>query len=139
MIGSRPTGVTPAGSRGCCGPGELTPIRVPQLEESVRDLCRAWVAAVQERRRARHRLGGFLLRHGRVSREAGNSDGQSRAVQSRPFRRCTTYPGRPWKSRLIDVVLALTGCEPDQLHTPGVDPGLDRRLERFNDRLHHPT
>jgi transposase len=53
--------------------GELTPIRVPtEREESVRDLCRVRIDAVQERRRARQRLGGFLLRHGRVFREAGN-------------------------------------------------------------------
>ena len=53
--------------------GELTAIRVPtELEEAVRDLCRVRVDAVQERRRARQRLGGFLLRHGRVFREAGN-------------------------------------------------------------------
>ncbi len=53
--------------------GELTPIRVPSMrEEAVRDLCRVRVDAVQERRRARQRLGGFLLRHGRVFREAGN-------------------------------------------------------------------
>ena len=53
--------------------GELTAIRVPtELEEAVRDLCRVRVDAVQERRRARQRLGGFLLRHGRMFREAGN-------------------------------------------------------------------
>ncbi len=51
--------------------GELVPIRVPSpLEEAVRDLCRARDDAVIERRRARQRLGGFLLRHGRVFREA---------------------------------------------------------------------
>ena len=53
--------------------GELTPIRIPtEREEAVRDLCRVRVDAVQERRRARQRLGSFLLRHGRVFREAGN-------------------------------------------------------------------
>ena len=53
--------------------GELTPIRVPsELEESVRDLCRARDDAVIERRRARQRLGGFLLRHGKVFRDGGN-------------------------------------------------------------------
>jgi transposase len=53
--------------------GELTPIRIPtEREEAVRDLCRVRVDAVQERRRARQRLGGFLLRHGQVFREAGN-------------------------------------------------------------------
>ena len=53
--------------------GELTPIRIPtELEEAVRDLCRVRVDAVQERRRARQRLGGFLLRHGRVYRDGSN-------------------------------------------------------------------
>jgi len=53
--------------------GELTAIRVPtELEEAVRDLCRVRVDAVQERRRARQRLGGFLLRHGRVYRDGGS-------------------------------------------------------------------
>lgn len=53
--------------------GELTAIRVPtEREEAVRDLCRVRVDAVIERRRARQRLGGFLLRHGRVYRDGGN-------------------------------------------------------------------
>ena len=53
--------------------GELTPIRVPtELEEAVRDLCRARVDAVEERRRARQRLGGFLLRAGRIYRDGSN-------------------------------------------------------------------
>ena len=53
--------------------GELTPIRIPtEREEAVRDLCRIRVDAVQERRRARQRLGGFLLRHGRVFRDGSN-------------------------------------------------------------------
>lgn len=52
--------------------GELTPIRVPTpAEEGVRDLCRIRDDAVIERRRARQRLGGFLLRHGRVFRDGG--------------------------------------------------------------------
>lgn len=50
--------------------GELTFIRVPtEVEEAVRDLCRIRDDAVIERRRARQRLGGFLLRHGRVFRD----------------------------------------------------------------------
>ena len=50
--------------------GELTPIRIPTpVEEAVRDLCRARDDAVEERRRARQRLGGFLLRHGQVYRD----------------------------------------------------------------------
>jgi transposase len=49
--------------------GELVPIRVPTIaEEAVRDLCRARADLVADRARARLRLGGFLLRHGRIWR-----------------------------------------------------------------------
>jgi transposase len=50
--------------------GELVTIRVPTVEEeAVRDLCRARGDMVEDRTRARHRLGKFLLRHSRVYRE----------------------------------------------------------------------
>ena len=50
--------------------GELVAIRVPTAEEeTVRDLCRARGDMIEDRTRARHRLGKFLLRHGRVYRE----------------------------------------------------------------------
>jgi transposase len=49
--------------------GELVAIRIPTLaEEAVRDLCRTRADMVADRTRARHRLGRFLLRHGRVWR-----------------------------------------------------------------------
>jgi transposase len=49
--------------------GQLTAIRVPTVtEEAVRDLCRARADLVDDRDRARKRLGAFLLRHGRVFR-----------------------------------------------------------------------
>jgi transposase len=45
--------------------GELTAIYIPEpTDEAIRDLCRARTDAVDDRRRARHRLKGFLLRHG---------------------------------------------------------------------------
>ena len=45
--------------------GELTPIYIPEAtDEAMRDLCRARTDAVDDRRRSRHRLKGFLLRHG---------------------------------------------------------------------------
>ena len=45
--------------------GELTPVYIPDArDEAVRDLCRARSDAVDDRRRSRHRLKGFLLRHG---------------------------------------------------------------------------
>ncbi len=53
--------------------GELVAIRVPSVaEEAVRDLCRARADMVIDRTRARHRLGKFLLRHGRVWRDGDN-------------------------------------------------------------------
>jgi transposase len=53
--------------------GQLTSVRVPApAEEAVRDLCRARVDMVIDRTRARHRLGKFLLRHGRVWRGGDN-------------------------------------------------------------------
>jgi transposase len=45
--------------------GELTSVYIPEAtDEAMRDLCRARSDAVDDRRRARHRLKGFLLRHG---------------------------------------------------------------------------
>ena len=45
--------------------GELTPVYIPEPhDEAIRDLCRARTDAVDDRRRARQRLKGFLLRHG---------------------------------------------------------------------------
>ena len=53
--------------------GELVAIRIPTIqEEAVRDLCRARADMVEDRTRARHRLGKFLLRHGRPWR-GGNA------------------------------------------------------------------
>lgn len=49
--------------------GQLSSVRVPTAaEEAVRDLCRARADMVIDRTRAQHRLGMFLLRHGRVWR-----------------------------------------------------------------------
>jgi hypothetical protein len=53
--------------------GQLSAVRVPApAEEAVRDLCRARADMVIDRTRARHRLGKFLLRHGRVWRGGDN-------------------------------------------------------------------
>ncbi|HET6953946.1 MAG TPA: IS110 family transposase [Acidimicrobiales bacterium] len=53
--------------------GQLSSVRVPTIaEEAVRDLCRARADMVIDRTRARHRLGKFLLRHGRVWRGGDN-------------------------------------------------------------------
>jgi transposase len=46
---------------------QLVAIRVTSVaEESVRDVCRARADMIIDQNRARHRLGKFLLRHGRV-------------------------------------------------------------------------
>lgn len=46
--------------------GDLTPVWVPDAaHEALRDLVRAREAAKKDQLRARHRLGKFLLRHGR--------------------------------------------------------------------------
>ncbi len=53
--------------------GQLSSVRVPAVaEEAVRDLCRARADMVLDQTRARHRLGKFLLRHGRVWRDGDN-------------------------------------------------------------------
>ena len=53
--------------------GQLSAVRIPTVaEEAVRDLCRARADMVIDRTRARHRLGKFLLRHGRVWRGGDN-------------------------------------------------------------------
>ena len=53
--------------------GQLSAVRVPTVaEEAVRDLCRARADMVIDQTRARHRLGKFLLRHGRVWRDGTN-------------------------------------------------------------------
>jgi transposase len=50
--------------------GELTPIRIPtEAEEAVRDLLRCREDLAEDVTRQRHRLGKFLLRHGRIWRE----------------------------------------------------------------------
>jgi transposase len=50
----------------CLRAGELTPVWVPdEAHEALRDLVRAREAAKKDQLKARHRLGKFLLRHGK--------------------------------------------------------------------------
>jgi transposase len=50
----------------CYRAGELTAVWVPdEAHEALRDLVRAREAAKEDQLKARHRLGKFLLRHGR--------------------------------------------------------------------------
>jgi hypothetical protein len=83
--------------------GELVAICVPTVaEEAVRDLCRARADMVADRSRARLRLGGFLLRHGRIWRGGSTtwtfalSGGcWPSALTTLPRRRPTPTTGRP--------------------------------------------
>lgn len=58
----------------CYRAGDLTPVWVPDAQhEALRDLVRAREAAKHDQLRARHRLGKFLLRHGRRAPEGTNA------------------------------------------------------------------
>jgi transposase len=58
----------------CYRAGELTAVWVPDAaHEALRDLVRAREAAKKDQLRARHRLGKFLLRHGRRPTDAGKA------------------------------------------------------------------
>ncbi len=64
--------------------GELTAVRVPTPEEeAVRDLLRARQDEREDILRARHRLGKFLLRHGRVYTEGSAWTGRHTAWLTR--------------------------------------------------------
>jgi transposase len=58
----------------CHRHGALTAVWVPSpAQEALRDLVRARAVAKQDQLRARHRLGKFLLRHGRRRAEGGRA------------------------------------------------------------------
>ena len=58
----------------CYRAGELTAVWVPDAgHEALRDLVRAREAAKKDQLRHRHRLGKFLLRHGKRPVDAGRS------------------------------------------------------------------
>lgn len=58
----------------CYRAGELTPVWVPDAaHEALRDLVRAREAAKKDQLRHRHRLGKFLLRHGKRPIDAGRA------------------------------------------------------------------
>jgi transposase len=58
----------------CYRAGELTPVWVPDADhEALRDLVRAREAAKKDQLRHRHRLGKFLLRHGKRPVDAGRA------------------------------------------------------------------
>ena len=58
----------------CYRVGELTPVWVPDADhEALRDLVRAREAAKKDQLRHRHRLGKFLLRHGKRPTDPGKA------------------------------------------------------------------
>jgi transposase len=58
----------------CYRAGELTAVWIPDAaHEALRDLVRAREAAKKDQLRARHRLGKFLLRHGKRPTDAGKA------------------------------------------------------------------
>jgi transposase len=58
----------------CYRAGELTAVWIPDAaHEALRDLVRAGEAAKKDQLRARHRLGKFLLRHGKRPADAGKA------------------------------------------------------------------
>jgi len=60
----------------CYRAGDLTAVWVPDAaHEALRDLVRARLAAKRDQLRARHRLGKFLLRHGRRAPEGATAWG----------------------------------------------------------------
>ena len=104
----------------CYRAGDLTPVWVPDAaHEALRDLVRAREAAKADQLRARHRLGKFLLRHGR-----------------RPPKEI-----RPWTARYLEWVKREVRFEPEAQqavlldYLTEVDHARDRieRLERSID------
>ena len=62
----------------CYRAGELTAVWVPDANhEALRDLVRAREAAKKDQLRHRHRLGKFLLRHGKRPSDAGKAGPRS--------------------------------------------------------------
>lgn len=99
--------------------GDLTPVWVPDAaHEALRDLVRAREAAKKDQLRARHRLGKFLLRHGR-----------------RPATKMTAWsqPHLTWVRQVYFEQPAQEATRLDYLHE--VDHMADRidRLERTID------
>jgi transposase len=97
--------------------GELTPIHVPdEIDESIRDLCRARADAVDDLRRAKQRLKSFLLRLG--NRYTGKADWRERHQR---YLRGLTLPLPAHKAALEETLLAFDQCV--------------RRVARFDDLL----
>jgi transposase len=98
--------------------GQLTSVRVPTpAEEAVRDLCRARADMVIDRTRARHRLGKFLLRHGRIWRGGDNWTLRHEAwIRAQRFdERALTETFNHYRATLSAREVAVTAIEADLL------------------------
>jgi transposase len=98
--------------------GQLTAVRVPTpAEEAVRDLCRARADMVIDQTRARHRLGKFLLRHGRIWRGGDNWTLKHEAwIRAQRFdEQAATETLNHYRSTLTARQVAVTAIEADLL------------------------
>lgn len=98
--------------------GQLSSVRVPApAEEAVRDLCRARADMVIDRTRARHRLGKFLLRHGRIWRGGDNWTLKHQAwIRAQRFdERALTETFDHYRATLSAREAAVTAIEADLL------------------------
>jgi transposase len=87
--------------------GELTAVYIPEsTDEAMRDLCRARTDAVDDRRRTRHRLKAFLLRHG--YRYGGKS---AWSVAHQRYLRELVLPHPAMKVILEEYLLAIDAAE----------------------------
>ena len=111
--------------------GQLSAVRVPTpAEEAVRDLCRARADMVCDRTRARHRLGKFLLRHGRIWRGGDNWTLRHQAwIRSQRFEeRAMEQTFAHYQATLAAREAAVTAIEADLV------PWFDR--QPFADAVH---
>ena len=98
--------------------GQLSSVRVPMpAEEAVRDLCRARADMIIDRTRARHRLGKFLLRHGRIWRGGDNWTLKHEAwIRAQRFdERALTETFNHYRSTLSAREAAVTAIDADLL------------------------
>jgi transposase len=103
--------------------GELTPIRIPtETEEAVRDLLRCREDLGEDVTRQRHRLGKFLLRHGRLWRE-----GRAWTLRHWTWLRAQRFDDPP-AQRTFDEYLAQLDFSLDRLRA------LDGELEHLATR-----
>ena len=122
----------------CYRAGELTAVWVPDAaHEALRDLVRAREAAKKDQLKARHRLGKFLLRHGRSGRRGSKPGPRSIGNGSRAH---VHFEQAALEATLADYLeevdhVADTDCETGEGHRRGSaagaagDPGGDRSLQ----------